>query len=139
MTKLTLTYRLNTIDRAVAFLKENIGFGDVLAVDGPMGSGKTTLIKALLFDLETEDTVSSPTFSIVNSYQTKNGMVHHFDLYRLESVQELTDLGFDMYIDNMSLVLIEWPELAKALLPQNAINLRIEVNPDDSRRLTIER
>jgi len=104
-----------------------------------MGSGKTTLIKAAVKRLGTSDSISSPTFSIVNTYQTKGGMVHHFDLYRLNTTQELVDLGFDIYLDSNSLVLIEWPELAMPLLPQNTVKITISINSDNSRSLSFER
>jgi len=75
----------------------------------------------------------------VNTYQTKGGMVHHFDLYRLNTTQELVDLGFDIYLDSNSLVLIEWPELAMPLLPQNTVKMTISINSDNSRSLSFER
>ena len=104
--KRILTYHLDDIDQAVDFLLSQVSFGNIVTVDGAMGSGKTTLIKAAVKRLGTSDSISSPTFSIVNTYQTKGGMVHHFDLYRLNTTQELVDLGFDIYLDSNSLVLI---------------------------------
>ena len=137
--KRILTYHLDDIDQAVDFLLSQVSFGNIVAVDGSMGSGKTTLIKAAVKRLGTSDSISSPTFSIVNTYQTKGGMVHHFDLYRLNTTQELVDLGFDIYLDSNSLVLIEWPELAMPLLPQNTVKITISINSDNSRSLSFER
>jgi tRNA threonylcarbamoyladenosine biosynthesis protein TsaE len=137
--KRILTYHLDDIDQAVDFLLSQVSFGNIVAVDGAMGSGKTTLIKAAVKRLGTSDSISSPTFSIVNTYQTKGGMVHHFDLYRLNTTQELVDLGFDIYLDSNSLVLIEWPELAMPLLPQNTVKMTISINSDNSRSLSFER
>ncbi len=136
--KHALTYHLAEINRAVDFLISHVNFGNIVAIYGDMGSGKTTLIKATVSKLRTEDSVSSPTFSIVNTYQTYGGIVHHFDLYRLNSTQELVDLGFDHYLDSDNLVLIEWPELAQPLLPQNTVKLTILVNTDSSRSMFIE-
>ncbi len=136
--KHALTYHLAEIERAVDFLISHVNFGNIVAIHGEMGSGKTTLIKATLSKLGTEDSVSSPTFSIVNTYQTNGGIVHHFDLYRLKSTQELVDLGFDDYLDSENLVLIEWPELAQPLLPRSTVKLNIVVNTDDSRSMFID-
>lgn len=137
MIKAAITFQLNELDSAVSFLLSHLTFGDVVAVTGEMGAGKTTVIKALVIALQSQDHVSSPTFSIVNTYQVKNGLVHHFDLYRLKSFQELLDLGFDIYLEEGALVLIEWPELATPLMPDHMIRLQIEINNDQSRTITL--
>lgn len=89
----------------------------VFLFDAPMGAGKTTFIKSLCQHLGVTDTMSSPTYSIVNEYHTKlNRKIFHFDLYRLKSPEELFELGFDEYITSGNYLFIEWPELALLFL-----------------------
>ena len=85
----------------------------VFLFDAPMGAGKTTFIKSLCKQLDVTDTMSSPTYSIVNEYHTTSKLkIFHFDLYRVKSSEELFELGFDEYISSGDYVLIEWPELS---------------------------
>jgi tRNA threonylcarbamoyladenosine biosynthesis protein TsaE len=92
------------------------GNARIFLVNGPMGSGKTTLIKALCEELGSEDNFSSPTFSIVNEYQSPAGKIYHFDLYRIKTSEELLDLGAEEYFSSGNYCFIEWPELAEELL-----------------------
>lgn len=91
-----------------------------------MGVGKTTLIKELVKQLGSDDVVSSPTFSLVNEYQSANGPMFHFDLYRIEEETEVMDIGFEEYLYDDHWVFIEWPEKIPNLLPEDAqkINIR---------------
>ncbi|WP_367274996.1 tRNA (adenosine(37)-N6)-threonylcarbamoyltransferase complex ATPase subunit type 1 TsaE [uncultured Lacinutrix sp.] len=92
-----------------------------------MGAGKTTLIKALVNALGCDDTVSSPTFSLVNEYQTKTDTIYHFDLYRVEDEDELYDFGIEEYLNSNAYLFIEWPELAKNLIETyNCITISIK-------------
>lgn len=85
---------------------------------GSMGAGKTTLIKAVCEALGVEDTVTSPTFALVNEYSTANGEpVFHFDFYRIECLEEAYDLGYEEYFYSGRLCLVEWPEKIDALIP----------------------
>lgn len=110
-----------------------------VALVGPMGAGKTTLVASLARELGVEaGEVSSPTFAIVNEYLASNGhTIYHFDLYRLESEAEVADTGFEEYIDSDALCLIEWPDRAGALLPDDCHTITISVNPDGSRQFTL--
>jgi len=97
------------------------GSEKVFLFEAPMGAGKTTFIKAIGTYLGVTDSMSSPTYSIVNEYlTTKNGRIFHFDLYRLTHSSELLDLGFEEYLDR-GLVFIEWPELALPFLDRFVI------------------
>lgn len=105
---------------------------------GEMGAGKTTFIKAFCAALGVEDTVSSPTFSIVNEYHYPQGIIYHFDFYRLKNQTEALDLGVEEYLDSSEYCLIEWPEKIPDLLPENYLKISIEVQPDQQRKLTIK-
>ena len=105
---------------------------------GDMGAGKTTFIKSICQKLGVDDTVSSPTFSIVNEYASPAGPVFHFDFYRLKTETEAMDLGFEEYLYSGNYCFIEWPEKVPNLLPDHAVNVRITITGDQERQLKIE-
>lgn len=108
----------------------------VFTFTGPMGAGKTTLIKALCAQLGVEAGMSSPTFSIVNEYRTRGGApVYHFDLYRLIKAEELDGIGFTEYLDSGSHCFVEWPELAEGLYPPETVDVTMRVAADETRRI----
>lgn len=118
-------------------LKDSEGHA-IYAVQGAMGSGKTTLIKALCMVLGVQEQVNSPTFSIVNEYFTRAGeRICHFDLYRITSGSELRDIGFEDYIYSGARCFIEWPEIALTLLPAPFVHLKIEAGADENSRTFI--
>ena len=99
----------------------------VFALEGSLGAGKTTLIKALCEELEVTDVVASPTFSIVNEYLTPDDeRVYHFDFYRIDSIGEAVDIGYYEYIESGSYCFIEWPGKIKELLPDDLVYIRLE-------------
>jgi len=111
----------------------------VFAFDAPMGAGKTTFIKQLCEELGTEDVVNSPTFAIVNVYDTPaDGEVYHFDCYRLKDIVEAQDFGAEEYLYSGNLCLIEWPDIIEPLLPEDTIYIRIRVKEDGDRTLIVE-
>ena len=110
----------------------------VIAFYGSMGAGKTTFIKALGKILGVVDIVNSPTFTIVNEYATQaDEPVYHFDLYRLEKIEDLYNIGFEEYLDSGYYCLIEWPEMAEELLPENALKVKIEEAESGARCLIL--
>ncbi len=118
-------------------LIESIGQANILAFYGKMGAGKTTFIKAICAALQVEDMVNSPTFAIVNQYDTPdNTPIFHFDFYRMESPQEALDIGFDDYIDSGALCLMEWPEKIAPLLPEDCIEIHIDLLPNLDRQIS---
>lgn len=105
---------------------------------GEMGAGKTTFIKALCKQLGVTDTVSSPTFSIVNEYESPHGSIYHFDFYRLKDQSEAFDLGYEDYLYSGKYCLIEWPEKIRDLIPPKVVRVGLELTDDDKRSLTAE-
>lgn len=114
----------------------------VFAFRGEMGAGKTTFISALAQALGVDpEEANSPSFAIVNEYRsdTTAELIYHFDLYRLESLEEALDLGFEDYLDSGALCLIEWPDIVADILPDDTVWVDIRVNDDGSRDITINK
>lgn len=118
-----------------------MGDETVYAFHGEMGAGKTTFIRALVEQLGVgPEEANSPSFSIINEYRsdTTAELIYHFDLYRLESVDEALEIGVEDYFDSGALCLLEWPERIEALLPDDTVVVKITVDPaDNSRLLTV--
>lgn len=105
----------------------------IFAIYGNLGAGKTTLVKALCERLGSMDVVKSPTFAIVNEYEGSTGPIFHFDFYRIESLEEVYDLGFEEYFDSGNYCFIEWPEMIGNLVPEEAAEIRIQETGPNSR------
>lgn len=118
-----------------------MGDETVYAFHGEMGAGKTTFIRALVEQLGVDpEEANSPSFSIINEYRsdTTAELIYHFDLYRLESVDEALEIGVEDYFDSGALCLLEWPERIEALLPDDTVVVKITIDPaDNSRLLTV--
>lgn len=111
----------------------------VVLFRGPMGAGKTTLISRMAAALGAEDTVTSPTFALVNQYEGEGGRrIYHFDFYRINNVEEALDLGYEEYFYSGDLCLVEWPEKIEPLLPEDAMTVTITVGEDEHRCFTID-
>lgn len=105
---------------------------------GPMGAGKTTIIKSICQAVGVQDLVQSPTFSLVNEYSTAGGeTVYHFDFYRIEKPEEAEGIGVAEYFDSGTLCLIEWPERVAPLLPEEYVQLQVQPQPDNSRTIQL--
>ncbi len=118
---------------------ELIGERRVFAMYGAMGVGKTTFVKAVCEELGVNDTINSPTFAIVNEYQTaKNKPVFHFDFYRIEDVEEAYDFGYESYFYSKAICFIEWPERIESILPPDIVNLNFLEEEDGSRTIQID-
>jgi len=130
---------LRDLPRAASEFLDAIGDRRLVAFHAPMGAGKTTFITAVCKALGVqEDAVSSPTFAIVNEYRTATGEpLYHFDFYRIERPEEALDIGLYDYLDSGALCLIEWPENIGPLLGEEALDVRIEVEPDGGRTLLL--
>lgn len=110
----------------------------ILLFYGELGVGKTTLIKEIVKQLDVSDTVSSPTFSLVNEYlSNKNEKIYHFDFYRIDDEVEALDMGVEEYFFSKCWCLVEWPDKVENLLPLKAVNIIISANNDQQRTIEI--
>lgn len=110
----------------------------ILLFNGEMGVGKTTLIKELCKVLGSTEIASSPTFSLVNEYETNKGeIIYHFDFYRIEDEEEALDIGVEDYFYSNNWCLIEWSENIKNLLPLNAVNIQITAINNNLRNIQL--
>lgn len=119
---------LEAVDRLGRAIAARLQPGDVVALRGDLGAGKTTLARAILAALGHEGDVPSPTFTLVQSYDLKDMAIAHFDLYRLKTPDEIVELGFD---DTLlaGAALIEWPEQAEPYLPDERLDVRLDAEP----------
>lgn len=111
----------------------SLATGDTVALEGDLGAGKTTLARAILNALGLRERVPSPTFTLVQRYETKRLIVSHFDLYRIERETELDELGLDEALTEGA-VLMEWPERAGARLPADALHVQLAITGETQRQ-----
>jgi tRNA threonylcarbamoyladenosine biosynthesis protein TsaE len=117
---------------------ENTHGKRLLAFSGPMGAGKTTIIKALCRALGAEDIISSPSFTMINEYKTLKGeILYHIDFYRIKNKEEVFDFGIEEYFSSGSYCFMEWPELIGEILPPETVSIKIDVDDKEQRILEI--
>ena len=130
-----VVFSLEEIDNVAQLILEQ-NPNKVVLFNGNMGVGKTTLIKSLSQNLGVKGNTSSPTFSLVNEYQTnENQVVYHFDCYRLKNEFEALDMGIDEYLYSGNWCFIEWPEKIGSLIPEKCSTINIEILPNGFRKL----
>ena len=115
-------------------LGASIAPGSILALEGDLGAGKTTLAQAIARGWGVTSEVTSPTYAIVHEYASPRGSLHHLDLYRLERSEQLAQIGWDELLRSRGLVLIEWPDRAGDALPREARRIRLAHLPSDPSR-----
>jgi len=122
--------------KVLDFVKDN----NMVTFEGEMGAGKTTLIKAICKIAGVKANVSSPTFSLINEYLTKDGKtLYHFDFYRINSEIEAFDIGYEEYFYSGNMCFVEWPSKIQSLLPVPRIRITLVLKDDASREITLEK
>ena len=129
------SYHLNEINDASDFILNNIKSKTVL-FDGDLGSGKTTLIKNISIKIGSKDNVSSPTFPIVNVYESNNEKIYHADLYRIDNILDLNEIGFFEIISEKKWIFVEWPKKIIEYIEYPYSHIKIKI--DDSLKRTLE-
>ncbi|MDR0558641.1 MAG: tRNA (adenosine(37)-N6)-threonylcarbamoyltransferase complex ATPase subunit type 1 TsaE [Prevotellaceae bacterium] len=110
----------------------------IIALYGKMGAGKTTLIKEICKEMGAKENVTSPTFSLINEYTAHDGIkIYHFDFYRINSISEVFDFGYEEYFYGDGICFIEWSEMIEELLPEDALRIYVNVRNDSVRELKI--
>lgn len=126
------------LNAAAKKLLKQSGENRIFAFYGSMGAGKTTIIKAICQKLGAIDIVSSPTFTLVNEYKTSSGeSLYHIDFYRIRKQEEVFDFGIEEYLTGESYCFMEWPELIEEILPEETVKVRISVDNNEQRILSI--
>lgn len=129
---------LKDLKTAARQLLDQFGSRRVFAFYGGMGAGKTTFIKEICRELGSLDTITSPTFAIINEYTTSSdSLIYHFDFYRIKSIQEAYDLGYEDYFFSGNYCFVEWPERIESLLPEDIVIVNISVAANESRRIEV--
>lgn len=135
------TFNINSVDELPVVAKAVIDAAakhPVVAFFGAMGAGKTTLIREITAQLGVTDSVTSPTFALVNHYRGRGEQsIFHFDFYRINKLEEAYDLGYEEYFFSGELCLVEWPEKIEELLGDDITRVAIEVTGDNSRKIVI--
>ena len=130
---------LQALPEAASQLLDALGDRRVVAFFGDMGAGKTTLIKAICEQLEVTDATSSPSYGLINEYRSDEGStVYHFDLFRIRTLEEVYDLGYEEYLYSGNYCFIEWPEKVETLLPEDTVRAYIRVDENDSRTVKLK-
>lgn len=129
-----IRFELGELEAAAREFIRKMGKDKIWLFYGEMGAGKTTFIAEICRQLGAKDDFGSPTFSLVNEYTDSEGEpIYHFDLYRIDSPAEAMDMGAEEYFNSGSLCFVEWPDRLGALVPEDAVEVFIEENPDGSR------
>ena len=110
----------------------------IIAFSGELGAGKTTLINAICKALGVEETVTSPTYAIIQEYHPTIGIIYHMDLYRIKSIEEAIDAGIEDCLQSKDLCLVEWPEKAQLLFPPETVYASLQTISSDSRKLVVQ-
>ena len=136
---MSFSYELNSIDQAAQRIILEAGTEKIWVFKGQMGAGKTTMIKSLSRAMGVSDTVSSPTFGIVNEYQTEQGeLIFHFDFYRLDDPMEALEIGIEEYFYSGKICWVEWAERIAQFLPENFFLITIESESEIRRKITLQ-
>ena len=131
-----LIYKLSEIEKASNFVLKNVN-RDIILITGQVGTGKTTLIKEYCKLIGVKEIVNSPTYTLINEYQNKSGKIVHMDLYRVEDIKEINELGLFEYLDK-NIVIIEWPEIILKMIDIKYSLINITFINEKERKLSIK-
>ena len=130
---------IDVLDEVAKDIVNNLSDSKIILFYGEMGAGKTTLIKEICKQLGVSDTMSSPTFSVVNEYNTSDDkIIYHFDLYRIKNIEECFDIGMEEYLYSGNYCFIEWPEVALSVFPEKYYSLSIKTEKDNTRSVILK-
>jgi tRNA threonylcarbamoyladenosine biosynthesis protein TsaE len=132
---LELIYKLSELEKASNFVLKNVNH-DIILITGEVGTGKTTLIKEYCKLIGVEETVNSPTYTLINEYQNKRGKIVHMDLYRVKDINEINELGLFEYLEN-NIIIIEWPEIILKMIDIKYSMINITFINEKERKLSI--
>jgi tRNA threonylcarbamoyladenosine biosynthesis protein TsaE len=135
---MTFSYSLHEIEKVAAQCIEELRGKNVMAIHGPMGAGKTTLVHSICEHKKIQGQVTSPTFAIINEYRSDNGPIFHIDLYRLKDEEEAIRSGVEDCLYSGNLCLVEWPEKAAGLFPPQTLHIHIDPIDEIHRKITID-
>ena len=127
-------FNLANINKASKLVIDNIKT-TVVRIDGKMGAGKTKIISNICMQLGVKEVITSPTFSLINTYQSTNGPIYHFDFYRLQNPNEALDIGIEEYLESGNVCFLEWAEKIENHLPLNYDHYILKVLNDNTRRI----
>lgn len=127
-------YNLDNINKASKLVIDNLKT-TVVRIDGKMGAGKTKIISNICMQLGVKEVITSPTFSLINTYQSTNGPIYHFDFYRLQNSNEALDIGIEEYLESGNVCFLEWAEKIENHLPLNYDHYILKVLNDNTRRI----
>ncbi len=133
-----IEFSLLDIDNVAKTILKDV-HSKIILFKGSMGSGKTTLIKAIVKNLNSQDVVSSPTFALMNEYNSITCKIYHYDFYRIKKLEEALDIGFDEFLEEDCWNLIEWPDLIVGLLPQEYVEIELNKVTDTKRSLSLKK
>ena len=129
---------INDLPLAAGKLLAFAGQERIFLFSGDMGAGKTTFIKSICSTLGVNETVTSPTYSLVNQYETIDNTIYHFDFYRIKTEDEAYDIGFEEYLYSGNYCFIEWPEKIPSFWPEKYVKISLSIKDNDQRLLTAE-
>ena len=127
-------FNLANINKASKLVIDNIKT-TVVRIDGKMGAGKTKIISNICMQLGVKEVITSPTFSLINTYQSTNGPIYHFDFYRLQNPNEALDIGIEEYLESGNVCFLEWAEKIENHLPLNYDHYILKVLNDNTRKI----
>jgi tRNA threonylcarbamoyladenosine biosynthesis protein TsaE len=137
MEKQFLSRSLSDLKQVAEFIVQLMDQYTIFLLEGNLGAGKTTLVQKVCELLNSRDVVVSPTFSLINPYQTDKGTLYHMDMYRIKSSEEALDFGIEEYLWEDNLCFIEWPQIIAYLLPEKFVKILITLQSDESRQIDI--